>query len=150
MTDHVAITAPTLAEPQLFSALHPELAAWFAQRFTHFSPAQRAAVPEILAGHSTLLSAPTGSGKTLAAFLGVFDSLAKLHAADALPNGIVAVYISRSAPSPTIFRKISSNRSLSLAGTGCASDRAPAILPPKTAPPRNADRPTFSSPRPRA
>ena len=94
MTDHVAITAPTLTEPQLFSALHPELAAWFAQRFTHFSPAQRATVPEILAGHSTLLSAPTGSGKTLAAFLGVFDSLAKLHAADALPNGIVAVYIS--------------------------------------------------------
>ena len=94
MTDHVAITAPTLTEPQLFSALHPELAAWFAQRFTHFSPAQRAAVPEILAGHSTLLSAPTGSGKTLAAFLGVFDSLAKLHAANALPNGIVAVYIS--------------------------------------------------------
>ena len=94
MTDHVAITAPTLTEPQLCSALHPELAAWFAQRFTHFSPAQRATVPEILAGHSTLLSAPTGSGKTLAAFLGVFDSLAKLHAADALPNGIVAVYIS--------------------------------------------------------
>ena len=94
MTDHVAITAPTLTEPQLFSALHPELAAWFAQRFTHFSPAQRATVPEILAGHSTLLSAPTGSGKTLAAFLGVFDYLAKLHAADALPNGIVAVYIS--------------------------------------------------------
>lgn len=86
MTDHVAITAPTLTEPQLFSALHPELAAWFAQRFTHFSPAQRATVPEILAGHSTLLSAPTGSGKTLAAFLGVFDYLAKLHAADALPN----------------------------------------------------------------
>jgi ATP-dependent Lhr-like helicase len=94
MTDHVAIPAPTLTEPQLFSALHPGLAAWFAQRFTHFSPAQRATVPEILAGHSTLLSAPTGSGKTLAAFLGVFDSLAKLHAADALPNGIVAVYIS--------------------------------------------------------
>jgi ATP-dependent Lhr-like helicase len=92
--NHVAITAPTLTEPQLFSALHPELAAWFAQRFTHFSPAQRATVPEILAGHSTLLSAPTGSGKTLAAFLGVFDYLAKLHAADALPNGIVAVYIS--------------------------------------------------------
>jgi ATP-dependent Lhr-like helicase len=92
--DHVAITTPTLTEPQLFSALHPELAAWFAQRFTHFSPAQRATVPEILAGHSTLLSAPTGSGKTLAAFLGVFDYLAKLRASATLPNGIVAVYIS--------------------------------------------------------
>ena len=80
MTDHVAITAPTLTEPQLFSALHPELAAWFAQRFTHFSPAQRAAVPEILAGHSTLLSAPTGSGKTLAAFLGVTEKLAAMRA----------------------------------------------------------------------
>jgi len=94
MTDHVAITAPTLTEPQLFAALHPELSTWFARRFTHFSPAQRATVPEILAGHSTLLSAPTGSGKTLAAFLGVFDCLAKLRAAGTLPSGIVAVYIS--------------------------------------------------------
>lgn len=92
--EHVAVTTPALTEPQLFAALHPELSAWFARRFTHFSPAQRATVPEILAGHSTLLSAPTGSGKTLAAFLGVFDYLAKLRAADALPNGIVAIYIS--------------------------------------------------------
>jgi ATP-dependent Lhr-like helicase len=92
--DHVVVDTPALTEPQLFAALHPELAAWFAGRFKHFSPAQRATVPEILAGHSVLLSAPTGSGKTLAAFLGVFDYLAKLHAADAVPNSIVAVYIS--------------------------------------------------------
>ncbi len=51
-------------------------------------------MPEILDGHSTLVSSPTGSGKTLAAFLGVFDFLAKAREAGATPDGIVAVYIS--------------------------------------------------------
>ena len=88
------VTAPALAEPELFAALHPELAAWFRGRFAHFSPAQRHAVPEILAGHSLLLTSPTGSGKTFAAFLSVFDRLAKLHDAGELPNGMVAVYVS--------------------------------------------------------
>ncbi len=88
------VTEPALTESQLHAALHPKLAAWFRDRFTHFSPAQRHAVPEILAGHSLLLTSPTGSGKTLAAFLSVFDHLARLHDAGKLPNGIVAVYVS--------------------------------------------------------
>ena len=88
------ITTPALTEPELFAALHPTLAKWFKKRFGHFAPAQLAAVPEIVAGRSTLLSSPTGSGKTLAAFLGIFDHLAKAHEAGTLPNGIVAVYIS--------------------------------------------------------
>lgn len=88
------LTEPRLSEPALFSALHPELARWFAARFTHFSPAQRLTLPEVLAGRSVLLSSPTGSGKTLAAFLAVFDFLAQARARDALPAGIVAVYVS--------------------------------------------------------
>ena len=88
------VTAPVLTESQIFATLHPELSAWFHARFTHFSPAQLHAVPEILAGHSLLLTSPTGSGKTLAAFLSVFDRLAKLHDAGELPNGMVAVYVS--------------------------------------------------------
>jgi ATP-dependent Lhr-like helicase len=90
----IRIEAPALTADELKRALHPELVAWFARRFGSFAPAQAIAVPEILAGRSILLSSPTGSGKTLAAFLGVFDHLAKLRDARALPNGVVAVYIS--------------------------------------------------------
>ncbi len=50
------VTAPALTEAQLFVHLHPKLAAWFRKRFTHFAPAQRHAVPEIVAGHSLLLT----------------------------------------------------------------------------------------------
>jgi ATP-dependent Lhr-like helicase len=88
------VTTPALGEPELFTALHPELARWFRKRFTHFAPAQLAAVPEILRGQSILVSSPTGSGKTFAAFLGVFDYLAKARDRGALPKGIVAVYVS--------------------------------------------------------
>ncbi len=88
------LTTPALTEPELFDALHPDLARWFRRRFETFSPAQLITVPEILAGRTTLLSSPTGSGKTLAAFLGILDHLAKLHDADALPRGIVALYVS--------------------------------------------------------
>jgi ATP-dependent Lhr-like helicase len=88
------ITQPAVTETALFASLHPELAAWFQQRFGNFAPAQRLAIPEILAGRSLLLSSPTGSGKTLAAFLGVFDFLARARDRHELPTGIVAVYIS--------------------------------------------------------
>ena len=88
------VTEPAWSEARLFESLHPQLSAWFRGRFTHFAPAQLRAVPEVLAGHSLLLTSPTGSGKTLAAFLSVFDVLAKSHEAGALPNGIVAVYVS--------------------------------------------------------
>ncbi len=88
------LESPALSEAALFAALHPELAAWFRRRFVHFSPAQLMAVPEILAGRSTLLSSPTGSGKTLAAFLGVFHDLAEARARGALPAGITAIYVS--------------------------------------------------------
>jgi ATP-dependent Lhr-like helicase len=88
------VPEPRLTAAGLSAALHPELAAWFTRRFGTFAPAQRVTVPEILAGHSTLLSSPTGSGKTLAAFLGIFDWLGKAHARRELPAGIVAIYVS--------------------------------------------------------
>jgi ATP-dependent Lhr-like helicase len=83
-----------MTESALLQALHPQLSAWITKRFGALAPAQRATLPEILAGRSTLLSSPTGSGKTLAAFLGVFDYFAKAHDRGDLPKGIVAVYVS--------------------------------------------------------
>lgn len=86
--------APAPRTDSALAALHPELQAWFAGRFGTVAPAQAAALPEILAGHSVLLSAPTGSGKTLAAFLGVFDHLRRAREAGDRGEGIVAVYVS--------------------------------------------------------
>lgn len=88
------LTEGRLTDEQLLARLHPGLAHWFRRRFGSFAPAQAVAVPEILAGHSLLLSSPTGSGKTLAAFLAVFDFLARARDQRELPFGIVAVYIS--------------------------------------------------------
>jgi ATP-dependent Lhr-like helicase len=88
------VREPTLTEAALREALHPDLVRWFTKRFGSFAPAQRIAVPEVMAGHSLLLSSPTGSGKTLAAFLSVFDFLAKARDRRDVPPGIVAVYVS--------------------------------------------------------
>jgi ATP-dependent Lhr-like helicase len=88
------ISAPAWPEHRLFDRLHPELSAWFRRRFGSFAPAQLHAIPELLAGHSLLLTSPTGSGKTLAAFLAVFHRLAVAHDAGTLPRGIFAVYVS--------------------------------------------------------
>ena len=59
--------------------LHPITRAWFASRFAAPSAAQEKAWPHVLAGRSTLISAPTGSGKTLAAFLCAIDRLVFQH-----------------------------------------------------------------------
>jgi ATP-dependent Lhr-like helicase len=88
------VSQPAQTEAEVFARFHPELSRWFRKRFMQLAPAQAVAVPEILAGNSVLLSSPTGSGKTLAAFLGVFDYLAQARERAALPNGIVAVYVS--------------------------------------------------------
>ncbi len=55
--------------------MHPATRDWFAQTFKAPSPAQKRAWPHIMAGQSTLISAPTGSGKTLAAFLCAIDRM---------------------------------------------------------------------------
>ncbi|HVU32831.1 MAG TPA: DEAD/DEAH box helicase [Opitutaceae bacterium] len=94
MADLNRSSRPTVTEAQLLARPHPSLAAWIRRRFEHLAPAQLAAVPEIIAGRSVLISSPTGSGKTLAAFLGVFDHLAQRHDAGNLPRGIVAVHVS--------------------------------------------------------
>jgi ATP-dependent helicase Lhr and Lhr-like helicase len=83
-----------MTEARLLAVLHPDLANWVRRRFGHLAESQRLAVPEIIGGHTTLVSSPTGSGKTLAAFLGVFDFLGKARDAAQLPKGIVAIYVS--------------------------------------------------------
>ncbi len=54
---------------------HPVVAEWFFASFGSPTEPQIAGWPHILAGQTTLISAPTGSGKTLAAFLVAIDQL---------------------------------------------------------------------------
>jgi len=59
----------------MLSWVHPVVAEWFTARFGTPTEPQMEGWPHILAGHTTLISAPTGSGKTLAAFLVAINTL---------------------------------------------------------------------------
>src|SRR5208283_2140880 len=50
--------------------------------------------PHILAGRTTLISAPTGSGKTLAAFLACIDRLVRKALAGDLADRTEVLYVS--------------------------------------------------------
>ncbi|HKV63861.1 MAG TPA: DEAD/DEAH box helicase [Candidatus Acidoferrum sp.] len=56
---------------------HPLVRDWFVSRFGTPTEPQQQGWPHILAGKTTLISAPTGSGKTLAAFLICIDRLVR-------------------------------------------------------------------------
>src|SRR5882757_9755651 len=73
---------------------HPLVRDWFVQRFGTPTEPQEQGWPHILAGHTTLISAPTGSGKTLAAFLACIDRLVRKAAAGELTDRTEVLYIS--------------------------------------------------------
>jgi ATP-dependent Lhr-like helicase len=68
---------PPSAIPDSLSWAHPLVAEWFVSRFGTPTEPQEQGWPHILAGRTTLISAPTGSGKTLAAFLICIDRLVR-------------------------------------------------------------------------
>ncbi|MGA9042051.1 MAG: DEAD/DEAH box helicase [Terriglobales bacterium] len=86
--------------PASFSAVpaldwaHPLVRDWFVQRFGTPTEPQEQGWPHILAGHTTLISAPTGSGKTLAAFLACIDRLVRKALAGDLQDRTEVLYIS--------------------------------------------------------
>jgi ATP-dependent Lhr-like helicase len=73
---------------------HPIVQEWFVARFGTPTEPQEAGWPHILAGETTLISAPTGSGKTLAAFLVCIDQLLRQAIAGTLAPCTEVVYIS--------------------------------------------------------
>ncbi len=84
-------------EPTIPAALawaHPVTAEWFLNKFGSLTEPQEAGWPAIVAGQSTLISAPTGSGKTLAAFLVAIDHLLRQSIEGRLPAHTQVVYIS--------------------------------------------------------
>ena len=73
---------------------HPLVAEWFLAKFGSPTEPQEQGWPEILAGRTTLISAPTGSGKTLAAFLICIDRLVRKALDGALHDRTEVLYVS--------------------------------------------------------
>ena len=73
---------------------HPLVAEWFVLRFGTPTEPQELGWPHILAGRTTLISAPTGSGKTLAAFLACIDRLVRKALAGELADRTEVLYVS--------------------------------------------------------
>src|SRR6266581_521657 len=73
---------------------HPLVRDWFVWRFGTPTEPQEQGWPPILAGKTTLISAPTGSGKTLAAFLACIDRLVRKALAGDLQDRTEVLYVS--------------------------------------------------------
>jgi ATP-dependent Lhr-like helicase len=73
---------------------HPLVRDWFVERFGTPTEPQVEGWPHILAGETTLISAPTGSGKTLTAFLACINTLVCKATSGNLKNETEIVYIS--------------------------------------------------------
>src|SRR5246127_2029135 len=80
--------------PQSLAWAHPLVQDWFVQRFGTPTEPQEQGWPHILAGRTTLISAPTGSGKTLAAFLACIDCLVRKALAGELQDRTEVLYVS--------------------------------------------------------
>ena len=83
-----------LSAPPFLAWAHPLVAEWFVQRFATPTEPQEQGWPHILAGRTTLISAPTGSGKTLAAFLACIDRLVRKALAGELSDRTEVLYVS--------------------------------------------------------
>ena len=80
--------------PVTLAWAHPLVAEWFVGRFGSPTEPQEYGWPEILAGRTTLISAPTGSGKTLAAFLICIDRLVRKALQGELSDRTEVLYVS--------------------------------------------------------
>src|SRR6476660_4916254 len=79
---------------QSLSWAHPLVAEWFTRKFGTPTEPQELGWPHILAGRTTLISAPTGSGKTLAAFLACIDRLVRKALSGELSDRTEVLYVS--------------------------------------------------------
>ncbi|MGA9811326.1 MAG: DEAD/DEAH box helicase [Terriglobales bacterium] len=80
--------------PSALAWAHPLVAEWFVRKFGTPTEPQEQGWPHILAGRTTLISAPTGSGKTLAAFLACIDRLVCKALAGDLHDRTEVLYVS--------------------------------------------------------
>src|ERR1700751_6140559 len=79
---------------QSLSWAHPLFAEWFTSKFGPPPEPPEQGWPHILAGRTTLISAPTGSGTTLAAFLACIDHLVRKALNGELQDRTEVLYVS--------------------------------------------------------
>jgi len=84
----------SLPVPSSLAWAHPLVQEWFVGLFGTPTEPQELGWPHILAGRTTLISAPTGSGKTLAAFLACIDRLVRKALAGDLQDRTEVLYVS--------------------------------------------------------
>src|SRR5262245_26908317 len=82
------------AVPDSLTWAHPLVQEWFVAKFGTPTEPQEQGWPHILAGATTLISAPTGSGKTLAAFLTCIDALVRKALSGGLTDRTEILYVS--------------------------------------------------------
>src|SRR5689334_15254542 len=80
--------------PESLAWAHPVVQEWFVRKFGTPTEPQEQGWPHILAGRTTLISAPTGSGKTLAAFLICIDELVRKALSGDLTDRTEILYVS--------------------------------------------------------
>jgi ATP-dependent helicase Lhr and Lhr-like helicase len=80
--------------PESLAWAHPLVQEWFINKFGTPTEPQEQGWPHILAGRTTLISAPTGSGKTLSAFLICIDRLVRKALSGDLTDRTEILYIS--------------------------------------------------------
>src|SRR5215469_3258864 len=80
--------------PESLAWAHPLVREWFIEKFRTPTEPQEQGWPHILAGRTTLISAPTGSGKTLAAFLTCIDALVRKALSGGLTDRTEILYVS--------------------------------------------------------
>jgi len=80
--------------PDSLAWAHPLIQEWFVGKFGTPTEPQEQGWPHILAGSTTLISAPTGSGKTLTAFLTCIDALVRKALTGGLSDRTEILYIS--------------------------------------------------------
>ena len=89
-----ALTESAAAALASLDWAHPLVREWFLRRLGTPTEPQEQGWPHILAGNTTLISAPTGSGKTLAAFLACIDRLVRKALAGELTDRLEVLYVS--------------------------------------------------------
>jgi ATP-dependent Lhr-like helicase len=89
-----AVTESAAAALASLDWAHPLVREWFLRRLGTPTEPQEQGWPHILAGKTTLISAPTGSGKTLAAFLACIDKLVRKALAGELTDRLEVLYVS--------------------------------------------------------
>lgn len=109
----MAVEKSRKPQSQLLTWAHPLVSDWFESKFGTPTEPQEQGWPHILAGTTTLISAPTGSGKTLAAFLACIDRLTRLAASGTLENRTYVLYVS---PLKALSNDIQKNLDVPLEG----------------------------------